>query len=412
MQRSLRTRAVTRGLAPTEPTDNVLVAYAARDGTTANDGDGKNSPFTTALLHNIETPGLEISFLFRNVRDEVMAATKREQQPFVYGSLSKEAIYLKPVPVNASPMAPAAAAPAEDEQFWQAIKTSSVPGLYEEFLTRYPKSSHIFEARERLVDLRSKQVAATPQAAASLSPTVARNMFTPEDAQRVATMGTDLQLIVPPFKMGETRSDVPLTYQRFVGIWSNRIRWGHGKGRLDMLIVTEVQSDGLARGYSLWGPPTKFSWVNSPAGYIPFAETISGDTLSLKTGTTVTIDAKVVGQNAMALRSTYRQAGKEPKTSSAQFNPVWQLVPPDQEVLKKRPSDRLEGTLATRKRAAEISIPSDERKTNPPKPQNSKDSTQALYAQCSAEGHRLTGSKHTNVGFSRIEACARNGGKM
>lgn len=79
MQRSLKTRAVTRGLAPTEPTDNVLVAYAARDGTTANDGDGRNSPFTTALLRNIETPGLEISFLFRNVRDEVMTATKREQ---------------------------------------------------------------------------------------------------------------------------------------------------------------------------------------------------------------------------------------------------------------------------------------------------------------------------------------------
>src|ERR1700694_2310439 len=95
IKRSLSTRAVARGLAPTEPTDNVLVAYAARDGTTASDGDGRNSPFTTALLRNIETPGLEISFLFRNVRDEVMSATKREQQPFVYGSLSKEAIYLK-----------------------------------------------------------------------------------------------------------------------------------------------------------------------------------------------------------------------------------------------------------------------------------------------------------------------------
>ena len=53
MQRSLRTRAVARGLAPTEPTDNVLVAYSAKDGTTASDGDGRNSPFTTALLRNI-----------------------------------------------------------------------------------------------------------------------------------------------------------------------------------------------------------------------------------------------------------------------------------------------------------------------------------------------------------------------
>jgi hypothetical protein len=36
MKRSISTRAVARGLAPTEPTDNVLIAYAARDGTTAN----------------------------------------------------------------------------------------------------------------------------------------------------------------------------------------------------------------------------------------------------------------------------------------------------------------------------------------------------------------------------------------
>ena len=96
MQRSLMTRSVSRGLAPTEPTDNVLVAYAAKGGTVANDGDGKNSPFTKALLRHIELPGLEITFMFRAVRDEVMTETKREQQPFVYGSLSKEAIYLKP----------------------------------------------------------------------------------------------------------------------------------------------------------------------------------------------------------------------------------------------------------------------------------------------------------------------------
>jgi uncharacterized caspase-like protein len=67
MQRAAA-RGITRGLAPVDPFENVLVAYAARDGTTANDGTGRNSPFTAALLRNIETPGLEIDFLFRNVR--------------------------------------------------------------------------------------------------------------------------------------------------------------------------------------------------------------------------------------------------------------------------------------------------------------------------------------------------------
>src|SRR5450432_3217306 len=89
MNRTVLTRSVDRGLARVEPTSNVLVAYASRDGTVASDGSGRNSPFTSALLEHMETPGLEINFLFRNVRDEVVAATKGAQQPFVYGSLSK-----------------------------------------------------------------------------------------------------------------------------------------------------------------------------------------------------------------------------------------------------------------------------------------------------------------------------------
>src|SRR5215469_7473410 len=83
------------GLAPVEPADNVLVSYAARDGTVAADGAGRNSPYTAALLKHIETAGLEVDFLFRNVRDDVMAATNNEQQPFVYGSLSSDEIYFK-----------------------------------------------------------------------------------------------------------------------------------------------------------------------------------------------------------------------------------------------------------------------------------------------------------------------------
>ncbi|MBR0896832.1 caspase family protein [Bradyrhizobium tropiciagri] len=117
MSRSVATRAATTsGLGRIEPVGNVLVAYAARDGTTALDGDGRNSPFAAALLHNIETPGVEVTFMFRNVRDDVMEATRNEQQPFVYGSLSRKAIYLAGAPpaetAKQANATPAAAAPA------------------------------------------------------------------------------------------------------------------------------------------------------------------------------------------------------------------------------------------------------------------------------------------------------------
>ncbi|MBI4274201.1 MAG: caspase family protein [Rhizobiales bacterium] len=112
MQRTIRTRAVSRGLAQASVSGNVLVAYAAKDGTTAADGQGRNSPFTTALLKHIETPGLEVNFLFRRVRDDVMTTTRREQQPFVYGSLSQEEIYLHAAPSRVAATPPTAQPPS------------------------------------------------------------------------------------------------------------------------------------------------------------------------------------------------------------------------------------------------------------------------------------------------------------
>jgi Caspase domain len=346
MKRSLSTRAVARGLAPTEPTDNVLVAYAARDGTTASDGDGRNSPFTTALLRNIETPGLEISFLFRRVRDDVMAATKREQQPFVYGSLSKEEIYLKAPATSASPpptINQTAEAPAEDQKFWQAIKTSTVAELYEEFLSRYPTSNHAAEARQRIEDLKSKQVAMSPTTAVSpsdnntntanepknLAPkSPDRSLFTSEDSRRVDALGTKLQFRMPPFTVGATW-DSPISYARFIGVWSSNRGWGNGKGRHGMLIITRVSADGLTRGYYLWGPPTKASWEQSPAGYTQFfTEKIVENAFSFKSGDQ-TINVKLDKSNAMAL-STFKPQ-KPSEKSSAEFYPIWQPSAPTHE---------------------------------------------------------------------------------
>ena len=54
MQRTVAMRAMSTGLAKVEPaTPNTLIAFAARAGSTADDGDGLNSPFTAALLKHI-----------------------------------------------------------------------------------------------------------------------------------------------------------------------------------------------------------------------------------------------------------------------------------------------------------------------------------------------------------------------
>jgi hypothetical protein len=280
MKRSLSTRAVVRGLAPTEPTDNVLIAYAARGGTTAEDGDGRNSPFTSALLRHIETPGLEISFLFRRVRDDVMAATKREQQPFVYGSLSKEEIYLK------APIAGAATEPASQS-------AAAVPD------------------------------AGIKESANPDSKSTGRGLFTAEDSERVAAFGAELQLKMPPFTIATTQEDVSSFYSRFVGVWSSKRGWGNGKGRHGMLIIRDVSASGMARGYYLWGPSTKLSWDQGPAGYAQFAEFIDKDTLTLDMGNTIT--AKLDDRNIMTMTSVRKD--KPSDRTSNEYYPIWQLAP-------------------------------------------------------------------------------------
>jgi hypothetical protein len=155
MQRAVTTRAVARGLTRIEPANNVLVAFAAKEGTTADDGAGRNSPFTAALLRHMETPGLEINFLFRNVRDDVIATTRSEQQPFVYGSLPRESIFLKPPP-------PLSAAPGSDAIAWSLVKDTTDAAALRRFLTQYPASPLSKEAAARIAALTAVPTSRAP----------------------------------------------------------------------------------------------------------------------------------------------------------------------------------------------------------------------------------------------------------
>ena len=93
----MASRAVGRGLSRPEMEDSdVLVAYAASPGAIAADGDGQNSPFTTALLHHLVTPDLDIRQALGAVRDDVRTATHRAQQPFISGSLGGGLLTLAP----------------------------------------------------------------------------------------------------------------------------------------------------------------------------------------------------------------------------------------------------------------------------------------------------------------------------
>ena len=141
MQRAGATRSIGRGLARVEPSGETLVAYAAKEGTVAADGAGRNSPYTEALLAHLEEPGLEVGLMFRKVRDAVLASTGGRQEPFVYGSLSSRGAYLgvrqTPVTLPAATTSPPAGETgsgrlsaeklAAERLFWASVKGSDDP---------------------------------------------------------------------------------------------------------------------------------------------------------------------------------------------------------------------------------------------------------------------------------------------
>ena len=112
MQRSVASRAVASGLAKVEPTtSDTLVAFAAKAGSTADDGRGTNSPFTTALLNHLTVPGRDVRIALGFVRDEVIKTTGNKQEPFVYGSLGGATVALVSEPKREIAAQPASPAP-------------------------------------------------------------------------------------------------------------------------------------------------------------------------------------------------------------------------------------------------------------------------------------------------------------
>jgi hypothetical protein len=194
MRRS--SRSIGRGLARVEvPTSDILVAFAAKPGFIAADGDGTNSPYTTALLKHLATPGLDLRLALGRVRDEVLKSTNGKQEPYVSGSLGGSEIALvtaKPQ-VQAAPQA-VVPAPSDAAQEWSRVDKSSMAEL-ETFIRRNPLSAEADYARGRLEALKKQQVAVAPPVTQPAAPPPAKPV--PEKPQ-VAVAPPAVQPAAPP----------------------------------------------------------------------------------------------------------------------------------------------------------------------------------------------------------------------
>jgi len=168
MKRTIASRGIGRGLAQVEPTStNTLIAYSAKAGFTAQDGDGANSPFTVALSKHLTTPGLDIRRAFGFVRDEVLKSTGNKQEPFVYGSLGGEDVPLVPVKVvAAAPAAPMANPQADIRRDYELALQVGNKAAWDAFLAQHPDGFYASLARLQLEKIGAEQahVAATEKA--------------------------------------------------------------------------------------------------------------------------------------------------------------------------------------------------------------------------------------------------------
>ncbi|WP_035657335.1 caspase family protein, partial [Bradyrhizobium sp. STM 3809] len=183
MKRNVASRSIGRGLAKVEPASpNTMIAFSAKAGSTAADGDASNSPYAAALVRHLPKPGLDLRRAFGFVRDDVLKATGYRQEPYVYGSLGGNDVALVP----AAPAASAAADPdAAMRLDYELAERIGSPAALDAFLEKYPTGFYAALAKAQRAKLspaaaaRPAELARAPEAAA---PEVTRSP--PDPAQQ------------------------------------------------------------------------------------------------------------------------------------------------------------------------------------------------------------------------------------
>jgi uncharacterized caspase-like protein len=165
MKRTIASRSLGRGLVGVEANKpNTFIAFAAKEGSTAADGDGKNSPFSTALLKHLTQPGLDIRKAFGFVRDDVMTATGNQQEPYTTNSLGGNDVALVPAPAAAP--AVNGSAKADIRQDYELAERVGTREAWDSFVAANPSGFYtdLAKAQRNKLAAETVRIAATDKA--------------------------------------------------------------------------------------------------------------------------------------------------------------------------------------------------------------------------------------------------------
>lgn len=122
-----------RGLARVRADGGSYIAFATAPGNVAYDGEGRNSPFTTALLQHVSTPNIDIRLMMADVRRDVFEATQQRQLPWENNSLIGRFFF-----DENSTLQRLDSANRSEAEAWQAIVNSNRREDYAAFLRDFP----------------------------------------------------------------------------------------------------------------------------------------------------------------------------------------------------------------------------------------------------------------------------------
>ncbi len=162
-----------RGLAYAAAPAGTFVMYSAGYGQLALDKLGAEdaeptSVYTRVLTEKLRQPGRSVAQIAQDVRGEVQRLAKsigHDQRPAYYDELSAPLVLREAQQATVAavePAAPAATGSQIELAFWNSVKDSERPELFELYLKRYPQGSFAPLARLQLEALKPSAPAPAP----------------------------------------------------------------------------------------------------------------------------------------------------------------------------------------------------------------------------------------------------------
>jgi uncharacterized caspase-like protein/tetratricopeptide (TPR) repeat protein len=234
-----RSISMGNGLARTESGLGTMIAYATQPGNVAGDGEGRNSPFTTAFLKHVGDEGLEIRQVMTRVRADVVAATDSHQVPWDHSSLLGD-FFFRPGAQASQPRTSTVADTkrAFDIAFWTSIQSSKDATDYAKYLEKFPDGLFAELARKKTAELESGQTETKPRGFLGFG-------FRPPNAQETQLYG------LPPGKGAIVASTVPQSQAQSLGIEDGQLLASIDGKAPDDLLVTFAELKTLKEGDEL-----------------------------------------------------------------------------------------------------------------------------------------------------------------